>query len=281
MKTSASISIQYDNAFAPFKGKDIDEAFKWVSTNGFDAAELIVSDPTLIDLKKILHLMETHNLQISTIATGQATVLEGISLTSPKAYEREAARKRLYHAIDFSYEIGKPNVTVGLIRGFGGNLSESMEREHLKRELTYVANYALNKEIMLNLEPINRYEVKLLNNTESVYRFILDELGDPPNVGVLYDTFHANIEDVDFDSTISDMGNKFSHVHFADSNRHLPGEGHIPFRQIIEKLEKINYQGYISLEVLNLPTAEHIRKHAKDRFTALLSAEGIHMDSNE
>ena len=94
---------------------------------------------------------------------------------------------------------------------------------------------------------------------------LLEEMGNPTNIGILYDTFHSNIEDVNILETIKQACSKISHVHLADSNRQLPGEGHIDFPEIIKTLNKYGYNGYVSLEVLNRPDASHIRKEAGNK----------------
>ena len=259
--TSASISVQYDNVFSPFAGKDWENGFRWVKDSGFDAVEIILSDPGLLDVAHIQHTLSRMNMKVSTISTGQATGMEDIEMSSVCEISRVAARNRLFADIDFSDAVGGPNVTIGLIRGRGGRQEESIERELLIRELKYVADYAKKKGIRLNLEPINRYECKRINSTQEAYQ-LLKDMDFPENVGILFDTFHSNIEDPDTLQAIRDYGKYFFHVHFADSNRQIPGEGHIPFREIVKTLKDINYEGYISLEVLNRPHAAHVIEYA-------------------
>jgi sugar phosphate isomerase/epimerase len=62
-----------------------------------------------------------------------------------------------------------------------------------------------------------------------------------------------NIEEVSIYDSIIQAKDYISHVHFADSNRWAPGCGHLDFRKVIETLKKIDYQGYISAEILPLP----------------------------
>lgn len=95
-------------------------------------------------------------------------------------------------------------------------------------------------------------------------------MGDPWNVGVLYDTFHSNIEDADMLETIQKLKGRISHVHFADSNRRLPGEGHIDFKAIYNKLVGIGYKGYVSLETLNKPDRETIKSLAGASLKAIM-----------
>ena len=49
MKVSTSLSVQYDNPFSPFPGKDWKQGLDWVRDSGFDAVEIILSDPDLLD----------------------------------------------------------------------------------------------------------------------------------------------------------------------------------------------------------------------------------------
>ena len=270
IKTSASITIQYDNPFSPFLGNEYKRGFSWAKDCGFDGVELIVSDPNLINVSEIGNAIETLGLKVSTIATGQAGALEGLFMTSPIEYVRKAAMQRIMDDIDFSFELGGPNVTIGLLRGHGGLSPRERDYELLKIELLKAANYAAKKGISLNFEPINRYECKMLNSTAETYSF-LSEIGNPENVGILFDTFHSNIEDANIVQAIKDAADKLIHVHFADSNRRLPGEGHIDFPSVYACLKENNFNGYISLEVFNIPNRDHIIKYTEDRMHPYLN----------
>ena len=257
IKRSASVAIQFDSCFSPFLSSEWQKGLQWVKDCAFDGVELIISDPTLVDRYALHRTLEKLNLEVSTLSTGQCAMLEGLSMTSAASYIRSATNLRIQQNIDFSVEFGKPNVTIGLIRGKGGILPKSKEHDLLVNELTKAVDYAAKKNVMLNLEPINRYECSLINSSKSAYDLIMD-MGNPPNVGILYDTFHSNIEDNNIFKTIEEIGNKITHVHFADSNRRLPGEGHLDFSLIKKVLNKVGYDGYISLEVLNIPSEQHI-----------------------
>lgn len=263
IRTSASITVQYDNIFAPFPASEWEKGFQWAKDAGLDAVELILSDPELLDVSAIRAKLDALELQVATISTGQAVGMENIYMCAGSSLIRREARERLFRDIDFSVMVGKPNVTIGLIRGKGGLLAEKIEMEHMKREMLAVAEYAAQRGVTLNLEPINRYECKLINSTEDGDR-LLELLGYPENVGILYDTFHSNIEDPDMLGAIERYGKHISHVHVADSNRRLPGEGHVDFAAVYQTLKKIGYDGYISLEVLNNPSAAHVIAHMAD-----------------
>lgn len=261
INTSASLALQYDSTFSPFCAVEIDEGLLWIKENGFNGVELIISTPATVDIDDLNQKLEGNKLKVSTIATGQCVMLEGISLTDPSKEIRARAVKRLFEHIDLSTKIGFPNVTVGLIRGKNGITKKIEHMKILRNELVKCCEYAVAKNVIINLEPINRYEAALLNSCEETYDFI-EELGFPNNVGILFDTFHANIEDKNVVRVIKRIGRRISHVHFADSNRRLPGEGHLNFKSIVQSLQKVQYSGYVSLEVLNMPNKEWIIKAA-------------------
>jgi len=58
-------------------------------------------------------------------------------------------------------------------------------------------------------------------------------------------------------------------VHFADSNRQAPGQGHINFPELAAVLRKIGYGGYISAEILPVPDSRTAARLAIDYFRSL------------
>jgi 5-keto-L-gluconate epimerase len=108
--------------------------------------------------------------------------------------------------------------------------------------------------IRLALEPINRYETTLINNTAQGLELI--ELVDADNFGLLLDTFHMNIEEPDIEAGIRACGKRIFHFHVADSNRWYPSAGHLDFKSILTTLFDTSYTGWVSGEFLPKPDAE-------------------------
>jgi sugar phosphate isomerase/epimerase len=124
--------------------------------------------------------------------------------------------------------------------------------------LKFLAGEADTNGVRLMLEPINRYETNLLN-TSGEARALIEETG-AHNLGILYDTFHSNIEEPDMDGSIRACGSHLFHVHLADSNRWAPGAGHIDFRSIIRTLRQMEYAGWVSAEILPKPDIAHAQE---------------------
>jgi sugar phosphate isomerase/epimerase len=83
----------------------------------------------------------------------------------------------------------------------------------------------------------------------------MEQIGSP-NLNILADTFHMNIEEVDIAASLRGAGSKLGLIHLADSNRQAPGYGHLDFRGVIKALQDIHYQGYLSFEVLPIPNSQ-------------------------
>ena len=65
-----------------------------------------------------------------------------------------------------------------------------------------------------------------------------------------------NIEEASIYESVKNSKDYLSHVHVADSNRWAPGSGHLDFTHIIKTLEEMDYEGYISAEILPLPNPD-------------------------
>lgn len=260
MKFSGTITLQYDTPFSPFKVSEYEEALDWLAENGFDGAEVCISNYDNLDIQKVKKDLDDRNLGCSTISTGQARALEGISLL----HEGEAlatAQKRMMQHIDAAAILGS-KVTLGLLRGLGTNGNEEEEKKILAENLKPVLKYAEEKNVTIMLEAINRYETALFNSAKETVDFIEDYLGNPSCMGILWDLFHANIEDGQFEEAVDYMGDKLKHVHVADSNRMFPGYGHTDFEAVFRKLKDSNFSEYLSYECFNLPSLEVVKKES-------------------
>ena len=147
-------------------------------------------------------------------------------------------------------------VTIGLMRGIGSEATREKDLKDLSEAMKPIISYADQKGVTLCLEAINRYETSLLNSAEATMDFIVNGLGNPDCVGILWDLFHANIEDIDFKRSIDVMRKKLQHVHLADSNRMFPGYGHTDFETIIKAVKDSGFQEYCSFECFNRPSLD-------------------------
>jgi sugar phosphate isomerase/epimerase len=242
---SVVVPLQDPTPLSPLPLQDLNKSIAKVARAGYDGVELAITNPRSVEVKKIKRLLAEHNLKISAITTGQAYWAEGISLTGPK---RQRAIQRIKDHMTIAHDL-EAVVIIGLIRGEGA-------KRWLVEALKECASH--DPIVKLALEPLNRYETALVNNVDEALE-VLDIVG-MENVGILFDTFHANIEEASIKKSILKAADRIFYVHIADSNRWAPGYGHLNFAEIIDALCKINYKGFLSAEVLAKPTPDESLK---------------------
>ncbi len=103
------------------------------------------------------------------------------------------------------------------------------------------------------IEPLNRFETFFLNTAEDAARFC-DEVNHE-RVGILFDTFHANIEEKDIAAGYRTVGRHLKHVHTCENDRGTPGSGHVEWQAVFQALREMRYDGWLTIESFgsNLP----------------------------
>jgi len=268
MKTAIVISVSPTCFEALALSEDVEGAFGLAAECGFDAVEIAVRNPRSVDPAALKDLAGEKGLSIAAIGTGQAYVEEGLSLTHPEEPVRRRAVERLKAQVDLGLELNA-RVIVGLIRGTVKDTDEvPAALDLLALGMRELGEYARGLGAPgLLIEPINRYETRLVNSIEQGIEF-MERLSGLP-VKLLADTFHMNIEDRDMAGSIKAAGKKLGHMHLADSNRHAPGQGHIDFMPIMDALSEIGYRGCLSSEILPEPGPEEAVRLAAEFFKKL------------
>ena len=100
--------------------------------------------------------------------------------------------------------------------------------------------------VTLAVEPLNRFETYFLNTAEDAAR-LCDEVAHP-NVGILFDTFHANIEEKHVGPAIRSVAKHLRHVHTCENDRGIPGSGHVEWAAAFEALREVKYDGWLTIE---------------------------------
>jgi len=270
MKISLTISSPgLKSAPILFMG-DYAEQIDRAAAIGFGAVELHIRDPKTVDRRSIFRSLEKAGIEVSTIGTGRAYGEDKIFFTSSDKQVREAAVQRIKDQVNFASQVGA-KVIIGLIRGPlpEGESEKAMARTYAIDCFKECADYAQKAGIQLPLEAINRYETNFLNTVEETNQFIQEI--DSDAMGLHLDTFHMNIEEVSIEETIKKHAKRLIHMHFADSNRWVPGMGHLNFQSILSTLRETEYSGYLGLECLPMPNAQNAAAYAFHYLEDLLS----------
>ena len=100
--------------------------------------------------------------------------------------------------------------------------------------------------VTLCLEPLNRFECHLLNTVDAAVD-LAQRIGHR-SVRIMYDTFHANIEEADPLAPITGLKDWIAHVHISENHRGAPGSGHLPLEETIRCFEASGYTGRYVVE---------------------------------
>jgi D-psicose/D-tagatose/L-ribulose 3-epimerase len=123
--------------------------------------------------------------------------------------------------------------------------------EHSIASMKEAAKTAEDNDVLFNVEVVNRFEQFLLNTCDEALAYV--EAVGSPNVKMLLDTFHLNIEEDFIGEALIKAGDKLGHFHIGENNRMPPGYGHIPWTEIGAALRKINYTGDVVMEPFVMP----------------------------
>ncbi|MBE0690718.1 MAG: sugar phosphate isomerase/epimerase [Anaerolineae bacterium] len=131
---------------------------------------------------------------------------------------------------------------------------ESDKRPYLERSIASMkeaVKAAEDNNVLFNVEVVNRFEQYLLNTCDEALAYV-DAVGSP-NVKILLDTYHMNIEEDFVADALLRAGDKLGHFHIGENNRMPPGYGHIPWTEIGAALRKIKYAGDVVMEPFVVP----------------------------
>jgi 5-keto-L-gluconate epimerase len=254
MKFSVVLSLQPASFEAvAFKG-DLDRNLAKIAGWGYDGVELAIREPGVVDAEELADRVAVYGLVVSAIGTGQAWGEERLSYSDPDPVVRRAAIERTKAHIPVARRLDAL-IIIGLLRGLvRPGVSQARAMDWVIDALAECCAEAALSGVRIALEPINRYETTLVNNVAQGLALI-DRVG-ADNLGLLFDTFHANIEEPSIEESLLAAGSRLFHVHAADSNRWYPGAGHLDFAQILGELTSSGYRGFVSGEFMPRPDAD-------------------------
>lgn len=146
-----------------------------------------------------------------------------------------------------------------------------------------VAEHAGQVGVKLGVEALNRFECYFLNTHGDSARFVREV--DHPACGMMYDTFHSNIEEKSVTDAVNAGGDKLFHIHISENDRSTPGEGAVRWDENFDAIVKSGYDGWLVIEAFGLALPEIAaatkiwRRMYKDEIT--LATEGLNFMKSE
>ena len=216
---------------------------------GFDGVELPIFSGTPEDYAVLGRRLGDMGLACTAITVRTA---QDDPISADPAVRR-AAIEQTNHAIDCAAAAGSPLLGGPLYAALGefsGAGPTPEEWAHAVEVIRENANHAARAGITLQLEVLKRFEIYLLNCASDTARFV--RAINLPNVGVHYDTFHANLEEKDVRQAIVATGPAIGHVHISENDRSTPGKGQVRWEETFDALAEIDYDGWLTIEAFGM-----------------------------
>jgi D-psicose/D-tagatose/L-ribulose 3-epimerase len=249
--------MKYAMTLASFRRiEPIEDTLATLAEQGYDAVEMF-GEPNEIDVKKLLDSLKSYGLSICGITGMWGSISRDgwkRRLLSRDPALVQASEQYVINCIEMCNILGGHEMNICLF----ADDRQGIDRTHTiisanEKELFGAKAVPLMKRlcrkatdygIHLVLEPLNRYSTPYCATAKDAIA-IAQQVD---SLGVLLDTFHMNIEEDLFQDAIQSSRKFLRHMHFADNNRKMPGFAHIDFFTIVQSLNEIGYDDYISFE---------------------------------
>lgn len=263
MKSAVTVSLVPEARGGPFVfWDDLPAACRKAAGLGFDGVEVFAPDAASIADGVLARALKDHGLRLAAVGTGAGWVKHRLTLGAPDTDVRARAVEFVRALIDVAAEHGAPAI-VGSMQGRVDG-DRYVYLKPLTDSLATLATHAERRGVPLLYEPLNRYETNVANRIDQAVALIRE--WSIPNVKLLADLFHMNIEEANVAAALRDGAASIGHVHLADSNRKPAGLGHTDFAPIGAALRESGYDGFVSAEAFPAPNPEQAARHTVAAF---------------
>ena len=243
-----------------------DELLEHIKEIGFDAVEVPIFDTSDIGPYERLG----RRLRALDLRATAVTVMT--METNPIAIEPHIRDKAVEH-LDRVMECGQAfgaEILCGPVHSAIGVFSgEAPTEEEFQRgvdTLKRVGEKAETRGIMIAVEYLNRFENFFLTTAAQTSRFV--QAVDHPSIRMMYDSFHAHIEEKSQIEAVLSCANETIHVHISENDRGTPGTGQVDWEGVFTGLKESGYDGFLTIEAFgrSLPALAAATKVWRDLF---------------
>jgi D-psicose/D-tagatose/L-ribulose 3-epimerase len=234
---------------------------------GFDGVEIPIFEGSADHYTTVRKELDKQGLGCTTVTVGTPEA----NPISPDAAVREAAVERLKWIVEMTAVLGGEvlmgpfHSPLGVFSGTGPTEDELKRGADVMRR---VAEEGQKAEVKIAIEYLNRFECYFLTTAADTKAFV--QRVNHPNFKMVYDTFHANIEEKAIARTIAGVIDSVIHVHISENDRGTPGTGHVPWDETFRALRQGGYDGWLVIEAFGraLPALAAATRVWRDLFPA-------------
>jgi D-psicose/D-tagatose/L-ribulose 3-epimerase len=231
--------------WSPAYDNSVEEVLPTIKEKGFDGIEFPIFRAADVSPARVRNAMEVNDLECNTVSI----FVEGLSAISHDAAIRKRSIQWLKDAVAITAECGASTIAGPLYSPVGylpGRRRTAAEWSWAVEAYQQIGDTLTAHNVSLAIEPLNRFETFFLNTAEDA-ALLADEVGHP-NVGILYDTFHANIEEKSIASGLLKVGKYLKLIHTCENDRGIPGSGHVEWDSVFSAIRQLEYDGWLTIE---------------------------------
>ncbi len=213
---------------------------------GFDAVEVPIFEMgDLAPFERLGKRLESLGLG----ATAVTIMTDESNPISPDRKIRDAAVARLDRVMECGQAFGCEILCGPIHSAIGVFSNEAPTDDEFKygvETLQRAAEKAQARGIRMAVEYLNRFEIYFLTTAAQTARFV--RAVDHPYCKMMYDSFHAHIEEKDQARAIASCAAETIHVHVSENDRGIPGTGQVHWDGFFRGLQQSGYDGYLTIE---------------------------------
>lgn len=225
------------------RAEPIETTIARLAKYGYKSIE-ISGEPEQYDPKHVRGLLDNYGLDCWGAVT---LMVDKRNMQSSDEAKRAESVQYVKDCIQLVSDLDGQILT--LVPGTVGKISPDSTPENewkwLVDGVKEIYEVAEKKGVRVGIEPLNRFESYLITRAEQALA-LCAEVG--PNLGVVLDAFHLNIEEENIYDAIRTVGDKLVDFHVADNNRMPAGYGTLNWPELISVLNEVGYTGALTAE---------------------------------
>lgn len=225
--------------------------FEWLAAQGYQGVALPLSGQAPAELLGLRQRLADLGLAAlpCVVIPAWANPIDSDVAVRDKAVDYLKAR------VDDVARLGATTLSGGLFQAQGclsGAPPTDREWDWSRRCLRQVGEHAAACGITLALEFQSRFDAHLVNTATDAARMCADIGLD--NIGVLYNTFHALLEEFNPARALPAAGERLMMVYLSESHRGELGRGQVQWQETFATLDFLDYRGWLVVQALGVAT---------------------------
>ena len=240
-----------------FQGWKLEDTLACAAQLGYSAVEIApftlansVTDISAGERQTLRATATRHGIEIAGIHWVLVKP-EGLYINHPDSRLRERTAVYFCDLVDFCADLGGKVVVVGSPkqRKMLPGVSREEAWDWAAGTFRNAVRQAEQREVTICFEPLAPAETNFINTAAEAIQFVKQV--PSPRFKIILDVKAMCSESKPIPQIIQESWPHFAHFHANDSNLKGPGFGEVDFRPIAAALKRVNYPGFVSVEVFN------------------------------